>query len=713
MKELDSIFKPHSVAVIGASTRKGTIGRELLRNMIDYEFNGMIFPVNPKAEYIQGIKTFPSVLDIPDQVDMAVVVVPKEQVLKVVDECGQKGVRGLVVISAGFREVGGEGIEREKKLVALIQKYHMRLVGPNCMGTLTGIPEVRLNATFAPGQPFAGTTAFMTQSGALGIAIFNLTRQLNIGFSYFASVGNKADVSGNDLLEYWEDDDYTQVIALYLESFGAPRVFTHLAKRISKKKALIVVKSGKTEAGSRAASSHTGALAAPDVAIDALLKQTGVIRAGTIEEMLDIILAFTKCPVPNGNRVAILTNGGGPAIMATDACVNYGLKVVPLSEETRKQLASFLPAEASLGNPVDMIASATAEIYSKAMTILLADDNIDMVIVGFTPPVMVKPMDIAYAITEVKRRFAKPVVSFFMAEESFFDEFPKLVPDCPPFYRFPEAAAGVCAQLYRYHLWLQRPEGKVRTFDVDKEKASQLIDARIEQGGGYLDQLDSYEVLKAYGFPVCKVREAKELEDLRETGQQVGYPVVLKVAGRDLIHKSDIGGVMLDIKDEKELVWAFLEMKRSLAKHGLEGKADKFLIQEMSRPGKEIILGMTLDPKFGPLLVAGTGGKYVEVLKDIEFGVTPLTDLDAKEMIESIRGYPLLKGVRGEPAVCIDTAIECLQRLAQLVTDFQTIQEIDINPIILVPDREHCRVVDVRIRVEAEPAIKSEYANER
>jgi len=699
MKELDYIFKPRSVAVIGASTKKGAIGRELFRNIIDYEFNGKVFPINPKAEYIQSMKAYPSIMDVPDEVDMAVVIVPKEQVLRVVEECGKKGVKGLVVISAGFREVGGEGIERENKLVEIIHKYGMRLIGPNCMGILTGIPEVRLHASFGPADPLPGSTAFMSQSGALGIAIFNLTKQLNIGFSYFASVGNKADVSGNDLMEYWEDDEHTQVIALYLESFGEPRVFTGLAKRIAKKKPVIVVKSGRTEAGSRAASSHTGALAAPDVAIEALLKQTGVIRATTIEEMLDMILALTKCPIPKGNRVAILTNGGGPAIMATDACVSFGLKMATISDETKKKLATLVPAEASLVNPIDMIASATADTYSKCLSLLLADDNIDMVIVGFTPPVMVKPMDIALAITEVKRRYSKPVVGFFMAQESFFDEFPKMVPDCPPIYRFPEAAAHVCAEMYRYHLSKERPEGEVRKFDVDKAAVQTILDERIKAGGGYLEQLDAYKVLQAYGFPVCKAREIRELEELHAAGEEVGYPLVLKMAGRQIIHKSDIGGVVLDIKDEKELVWAFVEMKRKLAEAGLEDKVDKFLIQEMSQPGKEMILGMSLDAKFGPLLLVGTGGRYVEVLKDVELGVTPLTDIDAKEMVESIRGYALLKGVRGEPPVCIDVLIECLQRLAQLVTDFHQVQEMDINPMILSPSKEDCRVVDVRIRV--------------
>ncbi|UCF78877.1 MAG: acetate--CoA ligase family protein [Candidatus Eiseniibacteriota bacterium] len=700
MKDLDCIFRPRSVAVIGASTKDGSIGRELLRNIIDYEFNGMVFPINPKAEFIHSIKTYPSIVDVPDQVDLAIVVVPKEHVLEVVEDCGKMGVKGLVVISAGFREVGGEGVKREEQLVQIVRKYGMRLVGPNCMGILSGFPDVRLNATFAPGQPLSGSTAFMSQSGALGIAIFNLTKQLHIGFSCFASVGNKADVSGNDLLHYWAEDENTEVIAMYLESFGAPRVFTELAKKTSKRKPIVVVKSGRTEAGSKAASSHTGAMAAPDVAIGALLRQTGVIRAGTIEEMLDIILAFTKCPIPQGNRVALLTNAGGPAIMATDACVNYGLKIATLSEETRKQLASFLPAEATLTNPVDMIASATEESYRKSLALLLADENVDMVIVAFTPPVMVNPLDIALAITEVKRRYSKPVVSFFMAEEEFFEEFPGMVPDSPPIYHFPEAAAGVCAELYRYHLWQQRPEGEVRTFDVNRGTVQKTFDDCVKQGAGYLEQLDAFKVLEAYGFPVCKALRVATLEDLREAGERVGYPVVLKVAGREIVHKADIGGVTLDISDEKELTWAFLEMKRNLSVRGIDEKNHKFLVQEMSQPGKEIILGMTLDAKFGPLLLIGTGGKYVEVMKDVTFGVTPLTDLDARQMLESIRGYPLLKGVRGEAPVAVEVAIECLQRLAQLVTEFHGIAEIDINPIILTPDSKDCRVVDVRIRLE-------------
>ncbi|KPJ61210.1 MAG: hypothetical protein AMJ46_02585 [Latescibacteria bacterium DG_63] len=700
MKELDCIFRPRSVAVIGASTKDGAIGRELLRNIVNYEFNGMVFPINPKAEYIHSIKTYPSIVDVPDQVDLAVVVVPKQHVLEVVEDCGKMGVKGLVVISAGFREVGGEGIERERKLVEIVRKYGMRLVGPNCMGILSGFPDVRLNATFAPGKPLSGSTAFMSQSGALGIAIFNLTKQLHIGFSCFASVGNKADVSGNDLLDYWADDDNTEVIALYLESFGAPRAFTELAKRISKKKPIVVVKSGRTEAGSRAASSHTGALAAPDVAISALLRQTGVIRATTIEEMLDIILAFTKCPIPKGDRVALLTNAGGPAIMATDACVNYGLKIATLSDGTRKQLASFLPPEATLTNPVDMIASATEESYRRALALLLGDDNVDMVIVAFTPPVMINPLDIALAITEVKRRFTKPVVSFFMAEEEFFEKFPEMVPDSPPIYRFPEAAVRVCAELHRYHLWQERPEGRVGSFEADRNTVQKTFDDCIKQGAGYLEQLDAFKVLESYGFPVCKARTITELDELREAGDYVGYPAVLKVAGREMVHKSDVGGVTLGIKDEKELTWAFLEMKRSLSKQGIDEKNLKFLVQEMSHPGKEIILGMTLNPKFGPLLLVGTGGKYVEVLKDVRFGVTPLTDLDAKEMLESIQGYPLLRGVRGEEPVAVEVAIECLQRLAQLVTEFHGISEIDINPIILTPRKEDCRVVDARIRLE-------------
>ncbi|KPL11482.1 hypothetical protein AMJ71_00790 [candidate division TA06 bacterium SM1_40] len=703
MSSLDPIFRPKSVAVIGASTRKGAIGHQIVRNIIDFEFNGKLFPVNPRAEFTHSIKCYHSITDIPDEVDLAVIVVPKESVLEVVEQCGEKGVKGLIVISAGFKEIGGQGIEREQKLMEIVRRHGMRMIGPNCMGVFNADPDVRLNATFAPTQPSQGRIGFMSQSGALGVAILNVAQRAHIGFSYFASVGNKADISGNDLLEYWENDDQTEVIALYLESFGDPRSFTPLARRISKKKPIIVVKSGRTEAGARAASSHTGAMVARDVAVDALLHQCGVIRAFDIEEMLDLILAFTKCPVPCGNRVAILTNAGGPAIIATDACVSLGLKIATLSPETVEGLRRFLPPEASIVNPVDMIASAVADDYRRALELILADPDNDMVIVTFVPPMMINPVDIIRAVTEVKQRFEKPVLGVFMAEETFFEQVPLIVPDSPPVYRFPESAARACAELYHYHTWRSRPKGEVAVADVDRERAAKILESRQRGGGGYLEQLEAYEVLAAYGFRYCRLKLVDTIEDGLEAAEELGYPLVLKVAGRGIVHKSDIGGVIVDIRDGKEFVEAFRTMKKALTKHGVIDRVEGYYVQEMGKTGQEVILGMVYDPTYGPLLMFGLGGKYVEVLRDVIFRVVPITDVDAEEMVTSIRGYPLLTGMRGEEGVHIETLVESLQRLSQLVTDFHCIGELDVNPFIAAPRPEDCKVVDVRINVSPAP----------
>lgn len=703
MASLDCIFKPKSVAVIGASTRKGAIGHQIVSNIIDFEFNGKLFPVNPAAEFTHSMKCYGSITDIPDEVDMAVVVVPKEAVLDVVEQCGEKGVKGLVVISAGFKEIGGQGIEREKKLEEIVQRYGMRMIGPNCMGVFNADPKVRLNATFAPTQPHQGNLGFVSQSGALGIAILNVARLIHIGFSYFASVGNKADIGSDDLLEYWEDDEQTEVIALYLESFGDPRSFTALARRITKRKPIILVKSGRTEAGARAASSHTGAMVGRDVAVDALLRQSGVIRAFDVEEMLDLILAFTKCPVPSGKRVGILTNAGGPAIMATDACVNLGLEIATLSDETVDGLREFLPAEASLVNPVDMIASARAEEYRRALELVLKDPSVDMAIVTFVPPMMVNPVDVIRAVTEVKTRFQKPVLGVFMAEETFFEELPLIEPDSPPVFRFPESAVRACAELYNYHVWQAKPKGEVGVVDVDRERAVEIIESRQREGGGYLEQQDAYEVLAAYGFRYCRLKLVDSIEDGLEAADELGYPVVLKVAGKGIVHKSDIGGVIVDIRDGKEFVEAFRQMKKNLAKNGVIDSVEGYYIQEMGKRGQEVILGMAHDPTYGSLLMFGLGGKYVEVLRDVTFRIVPITDVDAREMVESIRGYPLLEGIRGEEGVDIDTVVESIQRLSQLVTDFHCIEELDINPFIAAPLSEDCKVVDIRIRVGPAP----------
>jgi acetyl coenzyme A synthetase (ADP forming)-like protein len=704
LRTLDAIFRPRSVAVVGASTSKGKLGWEILHNIIDYEFNGTVFPVNPRAEFIHSIKAYPSVGEIPDRVDLAIIVVPAEEVLEVVEDCGKKGVQGLVIISAGFREIGGEGARREEKLVDLCARHGMRLIGPNCMGVFNAADKVRLNATFAPFQPIPGAVAYMSQSGALGMAILHAAKRLNIGISHFASVGNKADISGNDLLEYWEDDPNTRIIAMYLESFGDPRKFTQLARRISQKKPIIVVKSGRTEPGARAASSHTGALAAQDIAIDALLAQTGVVRAFSIDEMLHLMQAFTRCPLPAGNHVGVVTNAGGPGILAVDALVSMGLELAEFSEETKKKLSRFLPVEATVANPVDMIASAGSAEFEKGVGAVLEDENVHMVMAIFVPPRMIKPLDILEKITQLKAHHDKPVLGVFMAEEAFYEEYPHLFPDAPPIYRFPETAARACSALSAQSRWFGRPRGKMPTFEVDEQEARRILSQKSREGGGYLEQEDAYRVLEAYGIPVLPVERAYTLEEVLSAGEKLGYPLVLKVDGRSITHKSDVGGVRLGIQSMGDLSEAFVRMKKDLEKNGVLDRVEGYVVQPMAREGQEVIVGVVQDPILGPLLMFGMGGRYVEVFRDVTFRVLPVDDRDIEEMIRSIKGYALLEGVRGAPRVCMDVLSEVLLRVAQLIDRHHEIREMDLNPFILSSERKDCKAADVRIRVEAAPA---------
>jgi acetyl coenzyme A synthetase (ADP forming)-like protein len=699
MKALDPIFKPKSVAIIGATSRKGSIGHEILHNLIVYEYNGKLFPVNPKYEYIHSIKAFPYVLSIPDEIDLAIIVVPKESVLEVAEDCGKKKVKALVVISAGFKEMGSEGLEREKALIATAEKYGFRIVGPNCMGLVNATEAVRLNATFAPVQPEEGVLAMMSQSGALGVAILLATKKLNIGLSYFISVGNKIDISGNDLLEYWEDDEYAKVIALYLEDFGNPRQFTLLSKRISKKKPIVVVKSGTSAAGARAASSHTGALAGMEIAVGALLRQCGVIRVSTIEEMMDLLSALTRSPFPKGDRVAILTNAGGPAIMAADAAENEGLQMAVLKEETRSELKKFLPAEASVHNPVDMLAGAGASEYERAADLMLADGEVDMLIVIFVPPIMIEPLEVVRRLSEIINQHDKTVLMVLMAEDHHVEDVRRKIKNPPPFYIFPESAVRVASHMRGYQRWRERPEGEIKKLAIRHDHVPDVICAKQKEGGGFLSPPDVYSVLEEYGFPVCRSMLVPKGGDILAAAENVGFPLVLKVDGKGIIHKSDVGGVEIGIKDAEELRIAWKKMEDKLQAAKMMDKVSGYFVQEMAASGKEVILGMTMDRQFGPLIMFGMGGKYVEIMKDISFRVTPVTDIDAWEMVRSVKGYPLLEGVRGEDRVDIEFIVESIQRLAQLVDDVHCLEELDINPFIVTPDRKTCRVVDARIKI--------------
>ncbi len=696
---LDPIFRPRSIAIIGASRKKGSIGREILHNLMEYEFNGKIFPVNPTADVIHSIKCFPSVSSIPDEVDLAVIVVPKQQVLEIVDECGAKGITGLVVISAGFKEVGGDGVTLEQRLKERIRSHGMRMIGPNCMGIINTDLAVRENCTFAPTEPLTGNVGFMSQSGALGVAMLNIARKVNLGFSYFVSMGNKTDVSGNDLLEYWENDPRTEIILMYLESFGNPRKFTHICRRITRRKPILVVKSGRTTQGARAASSHTGAMAGMDIAIDALLDQCGVLRVNSVEDLFDVAIGFSNNPIPRGDRVAVLTNAGGPAIMATDACVNAKLTMAEFSEATRDALKRYLPPEASVLNPIDMIASANKESYAFCLEAVLKDEGVDAAIVIFVPPMMVNPIDIVQSIESVRKKHAKPVLGVFMARDEFFEEVNRSNPEHLPLYLFPESAAQTLSAMVRYSRWRARPHSEVKRFEVRFDEAQRILAQAKRARRSQLTIVESLEILRAYGIPVASYSLAQTRAQALKAAGAIGYPLVLKVVSSELTHKTEVGGVAVDLRTEQELADAFDHIQERLCAANLEGQVEGYLIQEMVKGGKELILGMTLDPHFGPLLMFGLGGIFVETIKDVVFRITPITELEASEMIRQIRGHALLEGVRGEPQVDIRLVAESLQRLSQLISDFQEIVEVDVNPFLASALPQNSKALDARIKI--------------
>jgi acetyl coenzyme A synthetase (ADP forming)-like protein len=600
-RSLKYIFSPSSVAVVGASRDRGSISYALLHNLIVNEFEGPIYPVNPKATVVHSLRCYPSVSAIPDPVDLAVILVPRDFVLPAVEECMAKGIRGLVVISAGFGESSAEGARLEKQLVEQIRAHGARMVGPNCMGVLNTDPGVKMNATFAPARARPGPIGFVSQSGALGVAILNEAEGLGIGFTQFASMGNKADVSGNDLLEYWESDPKTRVIAMYLESFGNPRRFTEIIKRVGRNKPILVVKAGRTEAGARAASSHTGALASRDVTDTAFLRQCGVLRANTIQEMFDTARALSRCPLPAGNRVCIVTNAGGPAIMATDACENSGLVMAVLSEETESALRSFLPPEASARNPVDMIASGTAPTYRKALAAVLADPGVDMALAIYVTPLPVDPGHVLDEVTRTAGEFpGKPVLAVIMATEEFYEGL-RHQEEPVPVYRFPESAVRSMAMLHRYAAWRSRPPEDPPRFEVDDAAVAAVLD---REPGGYLAPASTVRVLDAYGIPTAKGRVVATPEEALEAAAMIGYPVVVKAVVPKVTHKSDLGGVALDIRNEKELSQAVRTMTDRLAAGGKQPEG--FFVQELVRGGQEVIFGVSTTPGSVPSSCSGS-----------------------------------------------------------------------------------------------------------
>ena len=701
---LKAFLEPRSIAVIGASRREGSIGNKLFRNLLLQGFNGIVYPVNPNAEMVASVKAYPSLLDIMGEVDLAVIIVPAGGVHQALEQCGRKGVRGVVVISAGFGESGSEGKEEERKLLETARAYGMRLVGPNCMGIINTGKNVNMNATFSRVFPPAGSVAFGTQSGALGLAILEYAQSLNIGLSTFVSLGNRADVSNNDLLQYWEEDPATHVILLYLESFGNPRKFARIARSVAETKPVIAVKSGRTSAGSRAAASHTGALATTEVLAEALFRQAGIIRVETLEELFDVANLLTHQSIPPGRRLAIITNGGGPGIMTADACAARGIELPVLSEKTISELKTFLPPRANVTNPIDMTAEATAEQYRKALNLMAEDNSIDIVIVIFIPPIVTQAEAVASAIREVAPQFrhrGKTLLASFMGSRGASIELGSREEGYVPSFAFPEATAAALAAACEYSEWLRRPKGIIPELaGIDKKRAEQIVNSALKQDHARPFWLDADSVgglLGCYGIRMVESKSAKTAEETMKVAKAMGFPVAVKLLSTTIIHKTEVGGVVLDVHSEGEAREAFVQIKERLAHISNEAEMDGVLVQKMVPEGVEVIVGVTQDPSFGPLIMFGMGGIYTELFKDAVFRIHPLSDIDAQEMVRSIKAYQLLEGWRGASPSDIKALEELLLRVSAMVEDFPQIMEMDLNPLKAL---EHgYAVVDARIRL--------------
>lgn len=703
---LRPFFRPRSVAVVGASRDPASIGYRILEALVGNRFQGPVYPVNPKATVVSCIRAYPSVRDLPEPVDLAVVAVPRDAVLGVVDECAARGVRALVVITAGFAEVNAEGRELQKRLVDKVRGHGMRLIGPNCLGLLNTDPAVRLNASFSPLFPPPGRVAMSSQSGALGLAVLAAARRTGLGLSTFVSVGNKADVSGNDLLQYWEEDPGTDVILLYLESFGNPRRFARIAQRVSRRKPIVAIKSGRTQAGGRAAGSHTAALAAKEVAVDALFRLTGVIRADTLEEMFDLAAALGSQPLPRGRRVGIVTNAGGPAILCADACEAAGLVLPEFSAQTQSRLRSVLPAAASVANPVDMIASAGPEHYAPVVETVLAADEIDALIVIYIPVGLCETNALVAAIRSGVekarvRATGKPVLACLMTESGEWSHFDS--GEQVPTYAFPEAAARVLGKMAGYADWRSRPEGMIPDFDdVDLPTARAVCRKALEEHrGGWLSAEESRTVLAAMQLPIPPGGVATTADEAVAIAERIGFPVAAKLASRQLVHKTEVGGVCLNLAGADAVSRAFHTIHGRVTASHTPDAMDGVVIQPMISGGVEVIIGVTQDPLFGPLIAFGLGGVHVEILADMCFRIAPLTDRDAAEMIRSIRGYRLLAGYRGQPPADLEAIQDALLRISRLVEEIPEISEIDLNPVFALPPGQRCRIADMRIEVRS------------
>ncbi|HVM61000.1 MAG TPA: acetate--CoA ligase [Verrucomicrobiae bacterium] len=704
-ERLQAIFSPKSVAVIGASNRIGTVGHDLFRNILLSGYCGTLYPVNPKASSIAGVHAYTNVGQIPDEVDLALIMVPATAVPDVLEECGQKGVHGAVIVTAGFKEIGPEGAALERRAVETARRHEIALVGPNCLGVINTDANVLLNASFARCMPKHGNIAFLSQSGALCAGILDYARGRNIGFSKFISVGNKADVTEMDLLRYLANDDTTDVILMYLETLVDGRAFIELAREITgelaHRKPILAIKSGRTSQGAAAARSHTGALAGSDAVYDAIFAQAGILRVDSVEELFDFAVGFSRQPLPKGNRFAIVTNAGGPGIMATDAAIRHGLELAKLRPETLESLKAKLPPTANFSNPVDVIGDATCDRYTAALEAVLGDPNVDGLVVLLTPQSMTDIEAIARTIGEIAPSSKKPVLASFLGHVDVSAGVRILQDHGVPNYEFPENASRSLATMCRYTQWLTRPRTRERQFDVDKATVKQIFARTRQEGRTFLPEAEALAVLNAYGFPMLQHGLAKNEDEAAAWLEKIGGPVAMKIASPDVVHKVDVGGVLLNISTPEEARAGFLKITNGVKQKLPSARLLGVEIQAMAGKGVEVILGISQDPAFGHIVMFGLGGTYVEVLKDVSFRLVPIRELGARNMIKSIRAAKVFDSFRGQPPADTDAIAECLERLSQLVVDFPEITELDINPLIVHAQGKGARVADARIALAA------------
>ena len=702
---LENFFKPNSIAVIGASRKEGKVGHSLLRNILQYGYKGKVYPVNPKARRILGLKTYPRVSKIKNKVDLAIIIVPAKYIPSIIEDCGRKRIDSAIIISAGFKESGKKGSRLEREILKRAKSLKMRIMGPNCLGLID--TSSNLNASFAASMPARGNIAFFSQSGALCTAILDWSSSVNLGFSKFISLGNKMDIDEIDLLLALGQDRKTKVILGYLEGINKGTEFMEAARKVSLKKPVIITKSGRTGAGARAASSHTGTLAGSDTAYNAAFRQSGIIRVETIRELFDYAIAFSSQPLPRGRNLAVITNAGGPGILAADAAEKSILKMASFSQGTIQNLRENLPPAAALYNPVDVIGDAPAVLYEKAAEAVYADSAVDALLAILTPQDMTEVEKTAEIISQIpaksqrqKREKSKPLFASFMGKSRVEKGIKILQKKGIPNYSYPEGAISSLEAMTRHAEWRKEKKPSYKSFPVKKEKVEEIFQDLKERGRVNLSEQEALEVISAYGFPIPRRELAETSREAVKTAKGIGYPVVLKIASPDILHKSDLGGVRVGIANSRELRTAFGEIISRAKTLMPQALIRGISVQEMIKSGKEVIIGMSRDPSFGPLIMFGLGGIYVEVLKDISFRVAPLSKEDASSMVREISTYPLLKGVRGEKAVDFSALHESLLRVSQLAIDFPQILEMDINPLKVGTEGKGAVALDARITIK-------------